>query len=191
MFRNILVATDRHDVAEEPLRYRIPRGRRFLRRLLGIARELVFPTGPPAPGVGGEVADIELQSERATRHAIALARRHDARLHVLYTVDAVRYDTTVDFATEPLVEEGDAALAEIADAAERAGVVVTTAVEVGRPAALVLEYAAAHDIDLVVLNARDTGRLWWRLRGDLVSRVVRRSSVPVYVVPPVQPGYPD
>lgn len=191
MFQNVLVATDRHDTAEEPVRYRTARERRFLGRLKDIALELIFPTGEPAFGAGAGSADVEAQSEYATRHAIELARRHGARLHVLYTVDAVRYDTTVEFATEPLVEEGEETIDDITDEAERAGVVVTGAVEVGRPSNLVLDYAAAHDVDLVVLNARNIGGRWSRLRGDFVSTVIRRSTVPVYVVPRIQPGYPD
>lgn len=191
MFEDILVVTDRHDTAEETVRYRTARGRRFLARLKEIALELAFPTGGRTTGPGSGTEDVAVQSDTATRTAIDLARRHDARLHVLFLVDAVRYDTTVEFATEPLVEEGEETTAELLDAAERAGVDVTAQVEVGRPAALVHEYAADHDVDLIVLNARDIGSLWSRLRGDFVSAVIRGASVPVYVVPAVQPGHPD
>lgn len=191
MFQDILVVTDRHDAAEETVRYRTARERRFLARLKGIALELVLPTGGSTGTPGSGAGDIEVQSEHATRHAIDLARRHDAHLHALFLVDAVRYDTSVEFATEPLVEEGEEAIADLVDVAERAGVEVTATVKVGRPAALVREYALAHDVDLIVMNARDIGSLWSRLRGNLVVAVIRGSPVPVYVVPRIQPGHPD
>lgn len=191
MFQDVLVVTDRHDAAEETVRHRTARERRFLARLKGIALELAFPTGEPAYASGTRTGDIEVQSTHATRHAIDLASYHGARLHVLFLVDAVRYDTTVEFATEPLVEEGEEAIERLVDVAERAGVDVTATVEVGRPAALVADYAGAHGVDVIVLNARDTGGFQFRLREDLVSAVIRRVSTPVYVVPPVQPGHPD
>lgn len=59
------------------------------------------------------------------------------------------------------------------------------------PVGLVHDYAAAHDADLVVMNARGTRAFRSRLRGDLVPAVIRAGSVPVSVVPGVQPGHPD
>lgn len=120
-----------------------------------------------------------------------MATHHGARLHVLFVVDAVRYDTTVAFATEPLVEEGQATVEGLVDAAERAGLEATGAVEVGRPATLVLDYAADHGVDLIVLNARPGAGRWLRLRADPVATVIDRAPVPVYVVPSIQPGHPD
>ena len=188
MFEDVLVATDRHDTAEVTVRHGAARERRFVARFLDVVRELALPSGGAARA---RPTEVRLQSDHASRHAIDLAARHGARLHVLFTVDSVRYDTTVEFATEPLREEGEAAVGRLADAAERAGVATTTAVEVGRPARLVLDYAAAHDVDLIVLNARDTGSRWSRLRGGLVPAVIAGASAPVYVVPNVQPGHPD
>lgn len=189
MFQEVLVATDRHDVAEETVRHLTARERRFLSRLKGILLDLVLPTGDSA--ATARPTAIEVQSDHATRHAIDLASRHGARLHVLFTVDSLRYDTTVEFATEPLVEEGEERVEAVLDEAARAGVTGLGTVEVGRPARLILDYVGAHDIDLVVLNARPWSGLLARLWGDRVSAVVRGSPVPVYVVPRVQPGHPD
>lgn len=191
MFEDILVVTDRNDLAEVPLRYQSARGRRFLDRLKAIGLELLFPTGPTTLEGDAGPDDVEVQPESATGHATDLATHHGARLHVLFVVDAVRYDTTVAFATEPLVEEGEATVDELVDAAERAGVEATGAVEVGRPAALVLNYAADNDVDLIVLNARPRARRWLRLRADPVATIIDRARVPVYVVPAIQPGHPD
>lgn len=191
MFEDVLVVTDRNDLAEVPVRHRAGRERRFLARLRGVAVELLFPTGPTTFESDGVTDDVEVQTENATRHAIDLAGHHGARLHVLFLVDAVRYDTTVEFATEPLVEEGEATVDELVDAAERAGLEATGAVEVGWPARVILEYADARGVDLIVLNARHppSVRSWFR-RG-VVETLTRRAAVPIYVVPRERRGRPD
>lgn len=190
MFEDVLVATDRNDRAEEPIRHRSARERRFVSRLKQIVLELVLPIGPPR-GPTSLSEEIEIQSENATRHAIDLCQVHGARLHVLFTVDSLRYDTTVEFATQPLVEEGDETVDALVDATERAGLEAVGSVAVGRPAALILEYADEHDVDLIVLNARATGSRWARLRGDRVSTVIGGATVPVYAVPRRRSGHPD
>lgn len=191
MFEDILVATDRHDLAEEPIRHRSARERRFVDRLRGIALELVFPTDSTTYGVDSISEDLEIQTENASRHAIDLARVHQSTLHVLFTIDAVRYDTTVEFATEPLVEEGEESVERLVDAAEAAGLAATGEVEVGRPVELILGYVLEHDVDLIVLNARGPSGLRSRLRGRLLSTVIDRATVPVYAVPKDWTGYPD
>lgn len=106
-------------------------------------------------------------------------------------VDAVRYDTSIDSATEPPVEEGEAIADELVDEAERAGLTAAGVVEVGKPARLVLDYAEANDVDLIVLNARDAGGWRSRFRRELVGTLASRGSVPVYAVPRAQSGHPD
>lgn len=64
-----------------------------------------------------------------------------------------------------------------------AGVPVTTAVEVGRPAHHLLEYADANDVDLVVMGTRGRGGLPRRLLGSVTDYVVTHAAVPVHVVP--------
>lgn len=191
MFEDILVVTDRDDLAEVDVRHRSARERRFLDRLWRIAIELLFPTGPTTFEPATTADDIEIQTENATRHAIDLAQRHGARLHVLVVVDAVRYDTSLDSATEPLVEEGEILVGELVDEAERAGLSATGVTEVGRPARVILDYAEANDIDLIVLNVRDTGGWRSRFRRGLVGTLASRGSVPVYAVPRAQSGHPD
>lgn len=191
MYDDILVVTDRDDIAEVPVRHRSARERRFLDRLKGILLELAFPTGGPSRDPDAFVDEVEIQTENATRHAIDLAAGLGARLHVLYAVDAVRYDTSLGSATDPLVEEGEETVDELVDRAEAAGIEAVGTVEVGRPADLVLEYVTAEDVDLVVLNARDGGHLDARFRRGLVGSLTDRASVPIQVLPRAGRGRPD
>lgn len=182
MYTDILVATDRSDVAERSLRQRVPRKRRFINRLKGVTREVLVPTDPA--GQYQDVVDaIEVRTDNATHHAVDLAEFYGARLHVLYVIDSLRYDTSLESAVEPLEEEGEAVLEGIVRTAEGVGVPVTSTIEVGRPTRLILAYADDHDVDLIVLNARSRGGLQSHIWGSYVSSVIRRADVPVYSVP--------
>lgn len=191
MFDDILVVTDRDDLAEEPVRHRSARERRFLARLQGLLLDLAFPTGGRRRDPESFVDEIEIQTGNATRHAIDIASRLGSRLHVLFVVDAVRYDTSLHSATDPLIEEGEESVAELVDLAEGSGIEADGTVEVGRPIDLVLEYVEAHGVDLVVLNARQRRGLGARFRRDLVAALGDRASVPLHVVPRAGRGRPD
>lgn len=191
MFDDILVVTDRDDLAEEPVRHRSARERRFLARLKGILLELAFPTGGGRREPESFLEEIEIQTERATRQAIDLASGLGARLHVLFVVNAVRYDTSLDSATDPLIEEGEASVDELVDLAEGSGIEADGTVAVGRPADLDLGYVEAHGVDLIVLNARHDRRPGARFRRGLVDALSDRASVPLHVVPRAGRGRPD
>lgn len=183
MYTAILVVTDRSDVGETPVRRRVPRRTRFLNRLRSVTLELLFPTVPTVRPPRDLTKAVEIRTDSATHHAIELAGAHDARLHLLYFVDAVRYDTSLESAVEPLEEEGEAIVERVVDAADRAGVDVTSTIEIGRPPDLILEYAVEHDVDLIVMNARGSVGMHELVRGSVTSSIIRRSAVPVYSVP--------
>ena len=119
----------------------------------------------------------------AMEEAIDLAGADSAEVHVLHVIDSWRYDTSIESAVEPLREEADPVVERLAGMAEAAGVPVTTAIEVGRPAHHVLEYADDHDVDLIVLGTRGRGGLPRRLLGSVTQYVVTHAEVPVHVVP--------
>lgn len=183
MYSAILVVTDRSDVGETPIRQREPRSTRFLNRLGSITLELLYPTVSTGRPSGGFDEAFEIRTGSATEHAINLAGTHDARLHVLYFIDALRYDTSIESAVEPLEEEGEAVVDRIVESAERAGVNVTSTIEIGRPTELIVEYAVEHDVDLIVMNTRGSVGIYELLRGSVTSAIIRRSEVPVYSVP--------
>ena len=67
-----------------------------------------------------------------------------------------------------------------------AGVPLTAAIELGRPAHRILEYASDHDIDLIAMGTRGRGGLPDRLLGSVTDYVVTHADVPVHVVPAVR-----
>jgi len=119
----------------------------------------------------------------AMEEAIDLASTDSAEVHVLHVIDSWHYDTSIESAVEPLREEAEPFVERLAGLAEAAGVPVTTAIEVGRPAHHVLEYADDHDVDLIVLGTRGRGGLPRRLLGSVTQYVVAHAEVPVHVVP--------
>jgi len=120
--------------------------------------------------------------------ALDLAERDGAEIHVLHVIDSWHYDTSIESAVEPLRERGEEYVDRLVETAGTAGASVTTAVEVGRPAAHILEYATDHDVDLVVMGTRGRGGLPRRLLGSVTTYVVTHADVPVHVVPPAAPA---
>lgn len=134
-------------------------------------RRILVPTD------GSETASVAMEA------AVELAVTFSADVHVLHVVDSWRYDTSIESAVEPLREEGEALVERLVELAEAADVPVTAAVEVGRPAHHVLEYADEHDVDLIVMGTLGRGGLPRRLLGSVTQYVVTHASIPVHVVP--------
>lgn len=128
--------------------------------------------------------DGSATAEAAMEHAIDLARRYEADVHVLHVIDSWQYDTSIESAVEPLRERGDEYVERLAETASDDASPITTAVEVGRPARHILAYVDEHDINLVVMGTRGRGGLPHRLLGSVTNYVVTHAAVPVHVVPP-------
>lgn len=127
--------------------------------------------------------DGSATAEAAMAHALDLAERYGADVHVVHVIDSWAYDTSIESAVAPLRKDGEEYVERLLEAAAGSDVPVTTAVEVGRPARHVLEYADAHDVDLVVMGTRGRGGLPRRLLGSVTDYVVTHADVPVHVVP--------
>lgn len=138
---------------------------------IAVYRRILVPTD------GSETATAAMEA------AVDLASTYSAAVHVLHVVDSWRFDTSIESAVAPLREEAEPFVERLAALAEDAGVPVTTAIEVGRPAQHVLAYADEHDVDLVVIGTRGRGGLPRRLLGSVTQYVVTHAEVPVHVVP--------
>ncbi|MFB6171974.1 MAG: universal stress protein [Haloarculaceae archaeon] len=131
-------------------------------------------------------------ADRALQEALALATATGATLHVLYVVDTgsvgwaavgdEEFGAEVQQVLEYLQEEGETATGEAVTAAREAGVEITTAVEDGTPHRVICEYAADHDVDLLVMGTHGRTGLDRYLLGSTTERVVRSASVPVLTV---------
>ncbi|WP_276298784.1 universal stress protein [Halorussus lipolyticus] len=132
--------------------------------------------------------DGSLLSKRAVEY---VAEKHpDAAVTILHVVDpiGVVYEAEAhglaDAETwhERATEAAERACADAAKIAADVGCDVTTAVETGRPARVILEYVEDHDIDHVVMGSHGRSGASRLLLGSTAERVVRRSPVPVTVV---------
>jgi nucleotide-binding universal stress UspA family protein len=124
-------------------------------------------------------------AEAAVEQAVSLAEQYDATVHALYVVDTSAYSTLeagAEVIINALEEEGQAAVAEIADAGEAAGVDVETTVTAGTAYRSILEYVDEHDVDLVVMGTHGRRGLDRYLLGSVTERVVRTADVPVLTV---------
>lgn len=128
-------------------------------------------------------------SRRALEHAVSLAKQYDATLHVLYVVldipnpgpdrDAER--------VENLTEAGESLLETAEERARDAHLYqVSTHIRRGPAAERILDLVAEQDGDLVVMGTHGRAGLDRLLLGSTTERVLRRGSVPVLAVEPLE-----
>lgn len=133
-------------------------------------------------------SDFSECSDAALRYGLELARRFDARVHLLHVVQ--------DPVTHPWAAEGLAvALFDIVDQWQKeaqqrlAGSV--PAADAGRVTAVatvastyqeILRYAAEHQVDLIVMGTHGRGGVSHMLLGSIAEKVVRRAPCPVLTV---------
>ncbi|WP_247006367.1 universal stress protein [Halorientalis litorea] len=133
------------------------------------------------PTDGSDVAASSVE------HAVDAATREDAVVHLLYVVDESVANAAPGLAmgevNQELRDEGERALAELADELEAAGVETETALREGGPDEEILGYIDEFDVDLVVMGS--TGKtVTERDRvGSVTDTLVRKAQVPVLSVP--------
>ncbi|MFP8957714.1 universal stress protein [Natrialbaceae archaeon A-CW3] len=133
----------------------------------------------------------------ATEHAIAVAERDDAELHLLYVVDS---DVYAAYGGDEYVHESEGLEAALehrgvdtleaaAEQASEAGVETVREIHHGIPHEAILEYADDADVDLLVMGSKARSGEYRRLLGSVTDRVVRLADRPVTVVKtPVESG---
>ncbi|WP_121743008.1 universal stress protein [Natronorubrum halophilum] len=120
-------------------------------------------------------------------HGLPLADHDDATVHALYVVDSRITAATTD-ETGPKLErsleaEGRDAVATVEERASERGLDAVSDVRKGTPSKTILEYADAHDIDLIVIGTRGKSpREKVTSLGSVSERVVDNASIPVFVV---------
>lgn len=121
--------------------------------------------------------------------ALDLAERFDAHVHALSVID----EGEIESAPDRLRDELESALSSDADratgaVADRADQPVTTAVETGRPADAIAEYARREDVDVVATGTRGRHGEHRFLIGSVAERLVRTCPVPVLTVRQLEAG---
>lgn len=129
------------------------------------------------PTDGSATADVAME------HAIDLAEKYRADIHVLHVINSWQYDTSIESAVEPLRKESNEYVQRLSETATDTDTSVTSAIEIGKPAHHILEYVDEHDIKLIVMGTRGQGGLPRRLLGSVTDYIVTHADIPVHVVP--------
>lgn len=121
----------------------------------------------------------------AASHAIDLAERYGAALHALFVVDQT-YPAMTEF--DAVVERregaGEEALESVQAEAGRRGIEVELALRRGKPFEEILGYVDHNDVDVVFVGSKGRSVIERFVHaGSTTERVVRRTTVPVVVVP--------
>src|SRR5262249_24508428 len=136
-------------------------------------------------------SDFSECSDEALRYGLELARRFDASLHLLHVVqDPVTQPSAAEGFSAPLFEVVEQwqrqAEAPVPDADRHGGTVASV---VATPSAEILAYAAANDVDLIVMGTHGRRGVSHMLLGSIAERVVRRAPCPVLTVRRPQHGF--
>ena len=155
---------------------------------------VVFYTSPRPIDAQGQMYDdilIPTDGSQTTAetlaHGLPIADDNDATVHALYVVDsritAAATDETSPDLEQSLTEEGEEAVATVADEAATHDLETVADVRKGTPSKTILEYADEQGIDLIVIGTRGKSpREKVTSLGSVSERVVDNASVPVFVV---------
>jgi nucleotide-binding universal stress UspA family protein len=155
---------------------------------------LVVPRDADEPGAQDRVhftsvlcaIDFSPGSLAAWAHAVSIVHQHRARLTLLHVIESVSDGDVRRQADHGVGEYLAAGRQELLDRLDgliftplRACGRVSTLVEVGRPAPLILEVADARQADLIVMGAQGHGGLGLMLFGSATQGVLRHATCPV------------
>jgi nucleotide-binding universal stress UspA family protein len=136
--------------------------------------------------------DFSGASDAALRRALDLARRTGAEVHCLHVVPGFEPAFDGDFAALPADERAfyqrvwahaEAQLDARLEKARAQGVLLKRVLSYGLPSGVVLEYAAAQGVDLIVMGTHGRRGVRRFFLGSVAGEVLRRADVPVMVVP--------
>jgi nucleotide-binding universal stress UspA family protein len=131
--------------------------------------------------------DFSEHSRRALQYAVALAGACRAQLTVLTVIDPLLAQAAVVSADPDYLRDAKAALQAFADEPPPGHVAWAPAprfvVTVGHPGDQILEVAAFHEADLIVMGTQGLGGFRKLVFGSTTERVLRRTTVPVLAVP--------
>jgi nucleotide-binding universal stress UspA family protein len=133
-------------------------------------------------------SDFSECSDAAVRYGLELARRFDAKLHLLHVVqDPATQAWAAEGFTLPILEvvaqwqkEAQTRLIASVPAADAGR--VTAFVTVTSPYPEILRYANEHAVDLIVMGTHGRGAVTHMLLGSIAEKVVRRAPCAVLTV---------
>jgi len=136
--------------------------------------------------------DFSESARSALRHAVHLARHHDATLHIVHVStdfgeDPIRkaFEARVDAAgfNKAVRAEAKAQLRALLEPLDTDGLTIETMYERGvAPAPVILGYANAHDVDLIVMGTHGRRGVKRFMLGSVAEEIVRHASCSVLTV---------
>lgn len=122
-------------------------------------------------------------ARRATDHAIELAGRLDATLHVLsVSEDGPQATEKQDRLRSDPEDEAAGAADRAREAAESDGVETTTDVRHGVPQEQIVDYAETNPTDMIVVGTAGRSGLDHLISGSVAEEIVRNAPAPVLTV---------
>lgn len=134
--------------------------------------------------------DFSDASETAVEHAAELAQTYEAQIELLHVVEEVTYPSAygvdpVYMPPQDMIPRVEESLGEIAQKKiGHEGVQISATV--GYAPYTILDHIDDNDIDRVVIATHGRTGFNRMILGSVAERVIRRSSVPVFVVKPEQ-----
>jgi nucleotide-binding universal stress UspA family protein len=124
------------------------------------------------------------EATNAARRGLELARMFDATVSVLHVVErrSLRLTETADEKTR-LREQGERVLEEVSELTTEFDRPARSVLTEGKPATKIGDVADEESADLIVVGRQGMTGLGKRLLGGVTEQVLRRSDVPVFVVP--------
>jgi nucleotide-binding universal stress UspA family protein len=134
--------------------------------------------------------DFSPPSDAALEYARAVAKRFGATLHLLHVVDdpyravygAEVYVPEVEGLRDDLLAYGVGQLQDRLQPSDVRELRATTAAIIGTPAWSIVEYATAHEMDLIIMGTHGRGGMSHLLMGSVAERIVRTAPCPVLTV---------
>ncbi len=120
--------------------------------------------------------------------AVAIAKKFDSTIHVLFVVEPPRFQdigatTAMNDILRAIREAGEEIVRETAQTIANSGVIaVEEVLREGHPAEEILSYAREEGMDLIVMGTHGRRGLGRLLLGSVTEEVVRTSPVPVLTV---------
>ena len=128
-------------------------------------------------------------SEQAAEHAIDLAEQFGADVEALFVVEQAGPSGHWDFAVEEQEAAGETTLDGAVALGEERGVRVERHLRRGLPSEEIVDAAADHGVDLIVMGTQGrTGFSRIATAGSTTERVVRLTEIPTLVIGGAGPG---
>lgn len=141
----------------------------------GLYRNVLVPT------------DGSMGARRGMEHALDIAERYRATVHVLHVVDERSVGDTPalssdELAFEKMEERGHEFMDEVATAADGRGLEAVCSCRRGRPDDEILAYVDRNEVDLIVMGMHGQAKSTRPHLGSTTDRVMHASRVPVLAV---------